>query len=68
VEEVTLAAVPPKSRGKNARIRLVLEQNAMQTDYENFCHVGRTVQVRFARSAATLPFVNWMKSLWFSIS
>ncbi|MGW5956840.1 HlyD family secretion protein [Methylorubrum thiocyanatum] len=68
VEEVTLAAIPPKSRGKNARIRLILDQNAMQTDYENFCHVGRTVQVRFARSAATLPLVNWVKSLWFSIS
>ena len=52
-EEVTLAAIPPKSRGKNARIRLILDQNAMQTDYENFCHVGRTVQVRFARSAVS---------------
>lgn len=68
VEEVTLAAVPPKSRGKNARIRVALEQNAMQADYENFCHVGRTVQVRFTRSTVTLPFVNWVKSLWFSIS
>lgn len=68
VEEVTLAAMPPKSRGKNARIRVSLDQNPMHTDYENFCHVGRTVQVRFARSAAALPLVNWVKSLWFSIS
>lgn len=68
VEEVTLAAMPPKSRSKSARIRVSLEPHSIQTDYENFCHVGRTVQVRFARSAATLPLVNWVKSLWFSIS
>ncbi|MEA1835141.1 HlyD family efflux transporter periplasmic adaptor subunit [Methylobacterium durans] len=68
VEEVTLAAMPPKSRGKSARIRVALEPNPMQTDYENFCHVGRTVQVRFARSAPTFPLVNWVRSLWFSIS
>ncbi|GEP07672.1 HlyD family efflux transporter periplasmic adaptor subunit [Methylobacterium oxalidis] len=68
VEEVTLAAMPPKSRGKSARIRVSLEPNPMQTDYENFCHVGRTVQVRFARSAPTFPLANWVRSLWFSIS
>ena len=72
VEEVVLAALPPKSRGKNARIRVVLDPSAMQTDYANFCQVGRTVQVRFARTSSLQtfadPVVNWVKSLWFSIS
>ncbi|MHB2208764.1 HlyD family secretion protein [Methylobacterium sp. CM6257] len=72
VEEVVLAAVPPKSQGKNARIRVVLDPSDMQTDYANFCQVGRTVQVRFARASSLLtvaePVVNWVKSLWFSIS
>ncbi|MGV7030842.1 HlyD family secretion protein [Methylobacterium symbioticum] len=72
VEEVVLAALPPKSRGKNARIRVALDPSDMQIDYANFCQVGRTVQVRFARSSSlqTLadPVVNWAKSLWFSIS
>lgn len=72
VEEVVLAAVPPKSQGKNARIRVVLDPSDMQTDYANFCQVGRTVQVRFARTssleAVAEPVVNWVKSLWFSIS
>ena len=72
VEEVVLAAVPPKSRGKNARIRVVLDPSEMQTDYANFCQVGRTVQVRFPRTSSLQtiadPVVNWVKSLWFSIS
>ncbi|WP_026190546.1 HlyD family secretion protein [Methylobacterium sp. WSM2598] len=68
VEEVVLAAVPPESRGRNARIRVALEPNGMQTDYANFCQVGRTVQVRIARTNATLPIVSWVKNLWFSIS
>jgi multidrug resistance efflux pump len=73
VEDVVLAASPPKSQGKNARIRVTLDPSGMQTDYANFCQVGRTVQVRFARAGSTLqttldPVVNWVKGLWFSIS
>jgi multidrug resistance efflux pump len=73
VEDVVLAASPPKSQGKNARIRVALDPNDMQADYANFCQVGRTVQVRFARAGSSLqatvnPVVNWVKSLWFSIS
>ncbi|MGH1571965.1 HlyD family secretion protein [Methylobacterium sp. P31] len=73
VEEVTLAAIPPQSRGKNARIRVVLDPSDMQIDYPDFCQVGRTVQVRFARAGspwqiALDPVVNWVKGLWFSIS
>ncbi|GJD78259.1 HlyD family secretion protein [Methylobacterium gregans] len=72
VEEVVLAALPPKSRGKNARIRVALDPSGMQTDYANFCQVGRTVQVRFARTSSLQtfadPVMNWVKSLWFSIS
>ncbi len=72
VEEVVLAALPPKSRGKNARIRVALDPSDMQIDYANFCQVGRTVQVRFARASSlqtfTDPVINWVKGLWFSIS
>jgi multidrug resistance efflux pump len=73
VEDVVLAASPPKSQGKNARIRVALDPSDMQADYANFCQVGRTVQVRFARAgsswqAALDPVVNWVKGLWFSIS
>lgn len=73
VEETVLAAIPPQSRGKNARIRVALDPSDMQTDYANFCQVGRTVQVRFARAGSSLqtaldPVVNWVKGLWFSIS
>ncbi|MFE1599799.1 HlyD family secretion protein [Methylobacterium sp. ID0610] len=68
VEEVVLAAVPPESRGKTARIRVALEPNDMQRDFANFCQVGRSVQVRIARSTKKYPLVNWVRSLWFSIS
>jgi multidrug resistance efflux pump len=73
VEDVVLAASPPKSQGKNARIRVALDPSDMQADYPNFCQVGRTVQVRFARAGSSLqatvdPVVNWVKGLWFSIS
>jgi multidrug resistance efflux pump len=68
VEEVTLAAVPPVSRGKSARIRVALAKSEMQTDYANFCQVGRTVQVRIARASNNIPMLHWVKSLWFSIT
>jgi len=68
VEETVLAAVPPESRGKSARIRVALEQNAMQRDFPNFCQVGRSVQVRIARATKRFRLPNAVKGLWFSIS
>ena len=66
VEDVVLAAKLPQSRGKDARIRVALPESALNTDYANFCQVGRSVQVRFRTRA--LPIVRWFKALWFSIT
>jgi multidrug resistance efflux pump len=65
VEESILAATPPQSRGKSARIRVSVEQSDLEKDYQNFCQVGRSVQVRFATPAFQLR--RWVNSLWFSI-
>jgi multidrug resistance efflux pump len=65
-EDVILAAKLPQSRGKDARIRVALPQSALNTDYANFCQVGRSVQVRFR--TRSLPIIRWFKALWFSIT
>lgn len=66
VEDVILAAKPPQSRGKDARIRVGLPPSALNSDYANFCQVGRSVQVRF--KTRSVPIVRWLKALWFSIT
>lgn len=66
VEELTLAATPPAAKGRSARIRLALRPSELNSDFGNFCQVGRSVQVRFESRA--LPLRRWMSSLWFSIS
>lgn len=66
VADVVLAAQPPQSRGNDARIRVGLPESALNTDYSNFCHVGRSVQVRFR--TRSLPIVRWLTALWFSIT
>jgi multidrug resistance efflux pump len=66
VEDVVLAAKLPQSRGKDARIRVALPESPLNTDYANFCQVGRSVQVRFR--TRSLPIVRWFKALWFSIT
>ncbi|WP_207462678.1 HlyD family efflux transporter periplasmic adaptor subunit [Azospirillum sp. SYSU D00513] len=66
VEEMTLAASPPQSKGRDARIRVRLDPSPLSTDYENFCQIGRTAQVRF--ETRSLPLERWIRSLWFSIS
>ncbi|RUU14475.1 HlyD family efflux transporter periplasmic adaptor subunit [Mesorhizobium sp. USDA-HM6] len=65
VEEPTLAAMPPSGRGRNARIRVALANSSLNADYSNFCHVGRSVQVRF--HTRTFTTVQWLTRLWFSI-
>jgi multidrug resistance efflux pump len=66
IEDVILAAKLPPSRGKDARIRVALPESSLNTDYANFCQVGRSVQVRFR--TRSLPIVRWFKALWFSIT
>jgi multidrug resistance efflux pump len=66
VDEAALAAKPPQSRGKDARIRVSLPESDIHTDYANFCQVGRAVQVRF--SSRAFPLKHWLQALWFSIT
>ncbi|WP_353646661.1 HlyD family efflux transporter periplasmic adaptor subunit [Mesorhizobium sp. WSM2239] len=66
VEEPTLAATPPSGTGRNARIRVALAKSNVNADYANFCHVGRSVQVRFRMRSFRIG--NWLERLWFSIS
>ncbi|HEY8579735.1 MAG TPA: HlyD family efflux transporter periplasmic adaptor subunit [Beijerinckiaceae bacterium] len=66
VEEVTLAAMPPQTRGRNARIRVALDPSPLNMDFTNFCQVGRSVQVRF--ESARIPLRRWISALWFSIT
>jgi multidrug resistance efflux pump len=66
IEEVTLAATPPESQGRNARIRVALDTTDMNVDFLNYCQVGRSVQVRFERRS--IPWRRWWSSVWFSIS
>ena len=64
-ETDSFAASLPVSSQRNARIRVRLEPSFMNGDFESFCQVGRTVQVRFPRHG--IGFSNWVKNLWFSI-
>jgi multidrug resistance efflux pump len=66
IDENALAANLPVTKERNARIRVGLPPSVLNTDSANFCQVGRSVQVRFARSS--IPWARWLESLWFSIS
>ncbi|MCA1444028.1 HlyD family efflux transporter periplasmic adaptor subunit [Ensifer sp. IC4062] len=65
VEKDSLAANEPETGERNARIRILLEPSALNTDFANFCQVGRTVQVRIAKH--NLRLTQWIKGLWFSL-
>jgi len=65
-EDKILAATLPRVEGRYAKIRVNLDPSDLNTDYSNFCQVGRSVQVRF--STRSVPFIRWLRSLWFSIS
>lgn len=65
-DEKGLAATPPQSKGKTARIRVQIAASDLNRDYANFCHIGRTAQVRF--ETRSFPLKRWVRSLWFSIS
>jgi multidrug resistance efflux pump len=66
VDEAVLAAKPPQTRGKDARIRVSMTDSDLNTDYANFCQVGRSVQVRF--KSRSFPLKHWLYALWFSIT
>lgn len=65
-EDKVLAAALPRTEGKYAKIRVELNQSAMNSDYQNFCQVGRSAHVRFPTRG--FPLAHWFKRLWFSIS
>jgi len=65
-ESKVLAATLPRTEGKYAKIRVQLNYSEMNTDYQNFCQVGRTAHVRLRTSG--LSIVKWLRHLWFSIS
>ncbi|MDK4717696.1 hemolysin D, partial [Rhizobium sp. CNPSo 4039] len=64
-ETDSFAASLPVTSQRNARIRVRLEPSFMNSDFKNFCQVGRSVQVRFPRHG--FGFSNWIRNLWFSI-
>jgi multidrug resistance efflux pump len=65
-EEKTLAAALPRIEGKYAKIRVNLAPSNLNTDFANFCQVGRSAHVRFPMRS--IPVLRWLRSLWFSIS
>lgn len=65
VEKDLLAANEPETDERNARIRIRLAPSALNTDFANFCQVGRTAQVRISKRAVRLS--QWIESLWFSL-
>lgn len=65
-EDKILAASLPRTEGKYAKIRVDLLPSEMNTDYQNFCQVGRSAQVRFRTRGVW--FLHWLRRLWFSIS
>ncbi|MCZ4094235.1 HlyD family secretion protein [Sinorhizobium psoraleae] len=64
-EKDSLAANEPETDERNARIRILLAPSALNTDFANFCQVGRTVQVRISKH--NFRITQWIKSLWFSL-
>ncbi|MCK3779726.1 HlyD family secretion protein [Ensifer sesbaniae] len=65
VEKDSLAAKEPETEDRNARIRILLAPSALNSDFANFCQVGRSVQVRIPKRAIRLS--QWIESLWFSL-
>ncbi|MCG5480377.1 HlyD family secretion protein [Sinorhizobium alkalisoli] len=65
VEKDLVAATIPEADERNARIRILLAPSALNTDFANFCQVGRTVHVRISKR--TVRFSQWIESLWFSL-
>jgi len=65
VEKDSLAANEPETDERNARIRILLAPSALNSDFANFCQVGRTAQVRISKH--NLRLTQWIKGLWFNL-
>ena len=65
VEKDNLAAKEPEAKERDARIRVQLLPSALNTDFGNFCQVGRSAQVRISRH--NLQLTQWIKGLWFNL-
>ncbi|PDT83290.1 efflux RND transporter periplasmic adaptor subunit [Sinorhizobium sp. BJ1] len=65
VEKDSLAANEPETDERSARIRVALTPSVLNTDFANFCQVGRTAQVRFSKRNFRLT--RWFESLWFNL-
>ncbi|WP_026615764.1 HlyD family secretion protein [Ensifer aridi] len=65
VEKDALAANEPETDERNARIRILLAPSALNSDFANFCQVGRTAQVRISKD--NLRLTQWIKGLWFNL-
>ncbi|ASY59698.1 MULTISPECIES: HlyD family secretion protein [Sinorhizobium] len=65
VEKDSLAANEPETEERSARIRVALTPSALNTDFANFCQVGRTAQVRFSKR--NIRLTRWFESLWFNL-
>ncbi|MDQ0561991.1 multidrug resistance efflux pump [Rhizobium mesoamericanum] len=66
IEKDAFAANQPVTTARSARIRLSLAPSSLNTDFANFCQVGRSVQVRLSKHDVGIK--KWIESLWFSIS
>ncbi|OCP05702.1 MULTISPECIES: HlyD family efflux transporter periplasmic adaptor subunit [unclassified Ensifer] len=65
LEKDNLAAKEPEADERDARIRIQLVPSALNTDFGNFCQVGRTAQVRISKH--NLQLTQWIKGLWFNL-
>ncbi|AFL49917.1 multidrug resistance efflux pump [Sinorhizobium fredii] len=65
VEKDSLAANEPETDERSARIRVALTPSVLNTDFANFCQVGRTAQVRFSKRNFRLT--RWFEGLWFNL-
>ncbi|HEV7321422.1 MAG TPA: HlyD family efflux transporter periplasmic adaptor subunit [Ensifer sp.] len=65
VEKDNLAAKEPEADERDAQIRIQLLPSALNSDFGNFCQVGRTAQVRISKHSFQLA--RWIKGLWFNL-
>lgn len=65
LKNIDLAAELPKGKGRNTQIRVAFSDKSIQSDYNNFCQVGRRSQVRIHTN--NIHVTRWIKSLWYSI-
>ena len=60
-----LRPIASETDERDARIRVQLLPSALNTDFGNFCQVGRAAQVRISKH--NLQLTQWIKGLWFNL-